>query len=52
MSLGYFPGSVTLPVSLLNQFASYIKTTVTGFILLEFLIDLYRRLHKKGEIIE
>lgn len=49
---GMFEGSVTVPISVLNNFAPLVKAVITGFILLEFLIDMYKWFHSKGEVIE
>lgn len=49
---GMFEGSVNVPISAINKFAPIVKTIITGFILLEFLIDMYKWFHSKGEVIE
>ncbi|WCG33362.1 hypothetical protein PML78_01355 [Enterococcus dispar] len=49
---GMFEGSVNVPISAINKFAPLVKTIITGFILLEFLIDMYKWFHSKGEVIE
>ncbi|MGM0124290.1 hypothetical protein IGI37_001664 [Enterococcus sp. AZ194] len=52
LSLGFFEGNVNVPLSVINNFAPFVKVVVTGFILLEFLIDMYKWFHTKGEVIE
>ena len=52
IDLGMFKGSVVLPMSRIAEFAPLVKAVITGFILLEFLIDMYKWFHRKGEIVE
>ncbi|MGH1831874.1 hypothetical protein ABE871_10545 [Enterococcus gilvus] len=53
MNLGSFgKGSFKLPVSMLNEMAPYVKALITGAVALEFLIDMYKWFHTRGEVIE
>ncbi|HAP2762629.1 TPA: hypothetical protein ITR69_000058 [Enterococcus faecalis] len=49
---GMFAGGVNLPLSKINDFAPLVRAVITGFILLEFLIDMYKWFHTRGEVIE
>jgi len=49
---GMFAGGVNLPLSKISEFAPLVRAVITGFILLEFLIDMYKWFHTRGEIIE
>lgn len=49
---GMFSGDVNIPLSLLNDVAAIVKPILTGFVLLEFLIDMYKWFHTRGELIE
>ena len=49
---GMFEGNVVLPFSIINQFAPIIRPIATGFLLLGFLIDMYKWFHTKGEVVE
>lgn len=53
INLGSFGnGSFKLPMSLLNDMAPFVKALITGAVALEFLIDMYKWFHTKGEVIE
>ena len=53
INLGTFGnGSFKLPVSVLNDMAPFVKALITGAVALEFLIDMYKWFHTKGEVIE
>ncbi|WP_367377951.1 hypothetical protein [Enterococcus gilvus] len=53
VSLGTFGnGSFKLPISMLNDLAPYVKALITGAVALEFLIDMYKWFHTRGEVIE
>ncbi|MDT2513535.1 hypothetical protein P7D79_04775 [Enterococcus avium] len=53
INLGKFGnGSFKLPVSVLNDMAPFVKALITGAVALEFLIDMYKWFHTKGEVIE
>ncbi|MDY4025975.1 MAG: hypothetical protein SOZ13_12910 [Enterococcus avium] len=53
INLGKFGnGSFKLPVSILNDMAPFVKALITGAVALEFLIDMYKWFHTKGEVIE
>ncbi|EMF0203501.1 hypothetical protein NXK88_002784 [Enterococcus hirae] len=49
---GFFDSSFVLPLSKISVFAHYIKPVFTGFIVLEFLIDMYKWIHRRNEVIE
>ena len=53
-SLGVFGNgeSVSIPLSWINKFAPYVRPIITGFIALEFLIDMYKWFHMRGEVVE
>lgn len=53
ISLGAFGnGSFEIPVSILNTLAPFVYPLITGGVALEFLIDMYKWFHTKGEIVE
>ncbi|MBU5361365.1 hypothetical protein KQI58_09780 [Enterococcus raffinosus] len=53
ISLGVFGnGSFEIPVSILNTLAPFVYPLITGGVALEFLIDMYKWFHTKGEIVE
>lgn len=53
MNLGTFGrGSFKLPLSMLNDMAPFVRALITGAVALEFLIDMYKWFHTKGEVIE
>lgn len=53
VNLGTFGnGSFKLPMSILNDMAPFVKALITGAVALEFLIDMYKWFHTRGEVIE
>ncbi|MDT2555307.1 hypothetical protein P7D63_11465 [Enterococcus raffinosus] len=49
---GFGKGSFKIPVSILNNIAPFVQPLITGAVALEFLIDMYKWFHTKGEVIE
>ncbi|MFD1899672.1 hypothetical protein GQR36_05250 [Enterococcus termitis] len=45
-------GSVKLPVSHLNTFLQVVRPIVSGFVLLWFLIDMYKWIHERNAVVE
>lgn len=53
-TLGVFGNSesVKIPLSWINKFAPYVRPVITSFVALEFLIDMYKWFHTRGEVVE
>ncbi len=54
LSLGVFgnDGSVNIPLSLIGKITPFLRPVITGFVALEFLIDMYKWFHTRGEVVE
>lgn len=44
--------SVNIPLSFITKFSPFFKPIITGFVALEFLIDMYKWFHMRGEVVE